>query len=199
MYSAVHYWAFPRATVAFVGIAIAALGVGFILAPTSIPEPSAYPAPTPMKPTPMKCPDKATGSPLDCSGRTHAGIASFYAARFGGRKMADGTPMKLSGDNAASRTLPLGTTAIVTNLQTGRSARITIRDRGPYVAGRIVDLSPAIARKIGITARQGLAPVAVAPVTVPLPDGTIRLGAASLHADRTMDRTWARLASSRSP
>jgi rare lipoprotein A len=127
------------------------------------------------------CPDDESWAKLDCSGRTHAGIASFYAARFGGRKMADGTPMRLQGDNAASKTLPLGTIAIVTNLETGRSSRITIRDRGPYVQGRIVDLSPATARKIGMTIEQGLAPVAVAPLRVPLPDGTLRLGEAALR------------------
>jgi len=55
-------------------------------------------------------------------------------------------------DNAASKTLaPSGPTARVTNLQTGRSAVVTIQDRGPYVKGRIVDLSPATAREIVIS------------------------------------------------
>ncbi len=64
--------------------------------------------------------------------------------------MADGTPMNPRGANAASRTLPLGTVATVTNLQTHKSALVTIQDRGPYVKGRIVDLSPSTARKIGM-------------------------------------------------
>jgi rare lipoprotein A len=93
------------------------------------------------------------------------GVASFYANRFAGRTMADGTPMDPHGDNAASRTLPLGTRARVTNLQTGQSALVTIRDRGPYVKGRIVDLSPATARLVGITPKAGLAKVEVTPVT----------------------------------
>jgi len=92
------------------------------------------------------------------------GVASFYANRFAGRTMADGTPMDPQGDNAASRTLPLGTRARVTNLQTGRSALVTIRDRGPYIKGRIVDLSPATARLIGITPKSGLAKVEVTPL-----------------------------------
>jgi rare lipoprotein A len=104
---------------------------------------------------------------LDFSGRTRRGIASFYAARFGGRTMADGTPMHLGGDNAASMTLPLGTVARVTNLTTGRSALVTIRDRGPYVRGRILDLSPATARRIGLDRRAGLTEVAVKPVVLP--------------------------------
>jgi rare lipoprotein A len=107
---------------------------------------------------------------LDFSGRTRLGIASFYATRFGGRTMADGTPMRLSGDNAASLTLPLGTVARVTNLATGRSAVITIRDRGPYVQGRLVDLSPGTARRIGLDKRTGLAPVAVQPLAIPQRD-----------------------------
>jgi rare lipoprotein A len=121
--------------------------------------------------------DPATDKPkADLSGRARTGIASFYAKFFGGRTMADGTPMDLQGNNAASRTLPLGTTARVTNLETGQSATVTIRDRGPYVKGRIVDLSPATARQIGISKGQGLAKVEVAPLRVPLPDGTHRIG-----------------------
>ncbi|MGH8141056.1 MAG: septal ring lytic transglycosylase RlpA family protein [Steroidobacteraceae bacterium] len=99
--------------------------------------------------------------------RSQFGIASFYARRFGGRIMADGTPMQLHGNNAASKTLPLGTIARVTNLETGKSAIVAIRDRGPYVRGRIVDLSPATARKIGLTRREGLTAVEVAPISVP--------------------------------
>jgi rare lipoprotein A len=97
---------------------------------------------------------------------------------FAGRKMADGTPMDPQDDNAASRTLPLGTTAKVTNLETGKSAFVTIQDRGPYVDGRIVDLSPSTAREIGISRRQGVARVEVSPLTVPLPNGGVKLGAA---------------------
>jgi len=104
---------------------------------------------------------------LDRSGAERFGKASFYASRYGGKTMADGTPMQLNGDNAASITLPLGTTAKVTNLETGRSAVVTIRDRGPYVKGRIVDLSPSTARQIGIDRKKGLARVVVAPISIP--------------------------------
>src|ERR1044072_1082654 len=87
----------------------------------------------------------------DLSGKKRVGKASFYAKEFAGKPMADGAPMDPHGNNAASKTLPLGTTAKVTNLETGQSAVVTIRDRGPYVQGRIVDLSPATAQSIGIT------------------------------------------------
>ena len=103
----------------------------------------------------------------DRSGRKRIGTASVYARRFAGRKMADGTRMDPHADNAASKTLPLGTEAKVTNLENGRSATVTIQDRGPYVKGRIVDLSPATADKIGITPQEGVAKVAVEPVALP--------------------------------
>jgi rare lipoprotein A len=124
--------------------------------------------------------------PLDRSGKKRIGKASFYAKRFGGRKMADGNRMSLKDNNAASKTLPLGTTAKVTNLETGQSAVVTIQDRGPYVDGRIVDLSPSTAQQIGITRKDGIAKVAVAPIAVPLPNGDVKLGEAA--EDTTLAR-----------
>jgi rare lipoprotein A len=130
-------------------------------------------------------------SPLDRSGRRRIGKASFYAPMFAGRKMADGSPMEPAGNNAASRTLPLGTTAKVTNLATGKTAIVKIRDRGPYVAGRIVDLSPATAREIGLDRRTGVTRVAVSPITVPMPSGEIKLGEGVLEANQFDRRSLA--------
>jgi rare lipoprotein A len=121
---------------------------------------------------------------LDRTGRTRVGVASFYADRYFGRKMADGTPMRPQSNNAASITLPLGTTARVTDLKTGKSALVTIKDRGPYVKGHIIDLSPATARRIGLDEQRGLAKVAVAPIAVPLADGTISLNVKALTDNR---------------
>jgi rare lipoprotein A len=104
---------------------------------------------------------------LDLSGRTRIGKASFYSAKFNGRKMADGSRMDPQADSAASKTLPLGTTAKVTNLETGESTVVTIRDRGPHVRGRIVDLSPASARQVGIDRDEGVSKVAVTPLSLP--------------------------------
>lgn len=123
--------------------------------------------------------DGAKKPAVDRSGAKRFGKASFYANFFAGKKMADGNVMDPHANNAASRTLPLGTTAKVTNLETGKSAVVTIQDRGPYVDGRIVDLSPATAQQIGITKREGIAKVAVTPIAVPMPDGRIKLGAAA--------------------
>jgi rare lipoprotein A len=116
---------------------------------------------------------------VDRSGKKRVGKASFYADRFGGRKMADGKIFQLHDSNAASRTLPLGTTAKVTNLETGQSAVVTIQDRGPYVDGRIVDLSPGTAQSIGLSKRKGVTQVEVTPITVPLPNGGVKLGQAA--------------------
>jgi rare lipoprotein A len=111
---------------------------------------------------------KPTTKPqLDFSGRTRIGIASFYADRFAGRKMANGVRMNPLSHNAASRTLPLGTIARVTNLKNHKSVVVSIQDRGPYIQGRIVDLSPSTAREIGITREMGIAKVRVTPITIP--------------------------------
>ncbi len=120
---------------------------------------------------------------LDRSGRKRVGKASFYAKKFSGRKMADGSIMESKDNNAASKTLPLGTIAKVTNLENGKSAVVTIEDRGPYVRGRIVDLSPRTAQTIGISPKQGVAKVEVAPIAVPLPGGGVKLGAAATADD----------------
>jgi rare lipoprotein A len=146
------------------------------------PQDSQPQPPTDSQPPTRHSPDRLAviAKPqLDRSGKARIGKASFYARMFAGRKMANGNKMDPQDSNAASRTLPLGTIAKVTNLKTGKSAVVRIEDRGPYVAGRIVDLSPATAREIGITPREGVTKVEVAPITVPLADGSVKLGAAA--------------------
>jgi len=127
-------------------------------------------------PAPAKAAGRHRPAPERVAARKRLGKASYYARQFFGRPMADGTPMNPHGNNAASRTLPLGTVAKVTDVATGKSAIVRIEDRGPYIKGRIVDLSPSTARSIGITSHVGVANVVVAPIAVPLPDGRIKLG-----------------------
>lgn len=115
---------------------------------------------------------------LDRSGEPAKGKASYYGKEFFGRKMADGTPMDPESNIAASRTLPIGTKAKVTNLDNGKSAVVEIRDRGPYIEGRIVDLTPKTAAKLDMTER-GVVPVEVTPIEVPQRDGSIKLGVAA--------------------
>lgn len=120
-------------------------------------------------------------TPPDHTGKKRIGKASYYHSMFDGRKMANGQRFDADGANAASRTLPLGTIARVTNLANGKSAIVAIHDRGPYVADRIVDLSPKTAADIGIR-QQGVARVEVAPISVPLPNGRLLIGDAARDA-----------------
>jgi rare lipoprotein A len=121
------------------------------------------------------------GSHVDPSGRKQQGRGSYYSSHFAHRKMADGKPMNPQSNVAASKNLPLGTTAKVTNLQNGKSANVKVEDRGPYAAGRVIDVSPAVADQLDLK-KQGTAPVEVKPITVPQPDGAIKLGAGGAEA-----------------
>jgi rare lipoprotein A len=116
----------------------------------------------------------------DRSGRRQVGKASVYSNRFQGRHMANRQRFHQTGHAAASKTLPLGTVAKVTDTKTGQTALVTVDDRGPFVDGRTMDVSKATARQLGITRKDGVAPVVVAPVAVPQPDGKIKPGAGAL-------------------
>jgi rare lipoprotein A len=118
---------------------------------------------------------------LDRSGKTRKGKASYYGQKFYSKKMADGTPMNPQSNVAASKTLPLGTKARVTNLENGKTDEVEIRDRGPYVKNRIVDVSPKTADKLGLK-ENGTAPVEVKPVEVPQPDGSVKPGTGAADA-----------------
>lgn len=97
-------------------------------------------------------------------GNAQRGQASFYhPERFEGRPMANGDRFESESNAAAHRTLPLGTVAEVTNLQNGETRRVVIEDRGPFVRGRILDVSPRTAEELGMR-EQGTAPVEVRPV-----------------------------------
>jgi rare lipoprotein A len=123
----------------------------------------------------------ATAGHIDHSGRKQAGRASFYSHHFANHKMADGHRMNPNTDVAASKTLPLGSVAKVTNLQNGKTATVKIEDRGPYVGGRVVDLTPKVADQLDLTGR-GVAPVEVKPITLPQRDGEVKLGAGAAEA-----------------
>lgn len=96
------------------------------------------------------------------------GVASWYGDHWQGRLTAGGKPFDDRKLTAAHRTLPLNTRVRVTNLETGRSVEVTITDRGPYVDGRVIDLSAAAAKRIGMV-KEGLVPVQITTVAVPDP------------------------------
>lgn len=84
------------------------------------------------------------------------GVASFYGPRFNGRRMACGRIFDQMASTAASLTLPCGTVVRVVNPRNMRSEIVVISDRGPYIRGRIIDLSLGTARRLGLE-RQGVA------------------------------------------
>jgi rare lipoprotein A len=78
------------------------------------------------------------------------GIASWYGKRFHGRRTANGERFDMNGMTAAHRTLPFGTRVRVRSVDSGREVDVRINDRGPHLAGRIIDLSRAAALAIGL-------------------------------------------------
>jgi rare lipoprotein A len=94
------------------------------------------------------------------------GLASWYGARFQHNVTASGTRFDDGKLTAAHRTLPLGTSVKVTNLKNGRSVVVKVTDRGPWVRGRMIDVSRAAAERLGFKHR-GLARVKVAVIRSP--------------------------------
>jgi rare lipoprotein A len=180
--------ALPRWSVGMVlalGLVPAACGVQ----PQAQPQAQAQaPAPAPIPAAQIEAQRLASlppvvpyGRRIDHSGRAEKGRVSYYARRFDNRKMANGKRFNPDANIAASKTLPLGTTAKVTNLQNGKSATVRVEDRGPWINGRVVDVTPKVANDLDIQ-KQGVVPVVVAPIAVPQPDGGVKLGAGAADA-----------------
>jgi rare lipoprotein A len=94
------------------------------------------------------------------AGHGEVGLASYYARRFQGRTTASGARYDMNGLTCAHPTAPFGTRLRVTDLESGRSVVVTVTDRGPFSDGRIVDVSLAAARRLGLVQR-GVARVRV--------------------------------------
>ena len=162
-----------RAAVGCAVLGLASLAVGCAPNPGPAPTTTAGAPPPDAEPVSQAAPPpkavrlEGTGSPMD--GRwvrplgQQLGDASYYGPGFNGRRMANGRRFDPRSTSVAHRTLPFGTKVLVTNLRNGRSAAATVEDRGPFVRGRIIDLSPRLAEHLGMVA-QGVAPVAVTPV-----------------------------------
>src|SRR3954466_1078867 len=88
------------------------------------------------------------------------GVASYYADKFDGRKTASGAVFRQNKLTAAHRTLPFGTRVKVKNLSNGKTVKVTVNDRGPFVQGRTIDLSKKAAKKIGML-QKGVAQVQI--------------------------------------
>jgi rare lipoprotein A len=115
--------------------------------------------------------------------RVEVGWASWYGKDFHGRRTASGAVYDMYQLTAAHKTLPLGTTVMVTHLDNGKSVMVAINDRGPFVKGRIIDLSYAAAQALGMV-EEGVARVRMEvfgkkPIPASSPEGpfTIQVGA----------------------
>jgi rare lipoprotein A len=96
----------------------------------------------------------------DAFALSQQGIASYYGQKFQGRKTASGERYNHAAMTAAHRSAPFGSQLKVTNLSNGRSVVVRVNDRGPWVRGRVVDVSGVAARQLGMTGR-GLTRVSV--------------------------------------
>jgi rare lipoprotein A len=135
---------------------------------------------------------------------SESGIASWYGGKFQGRKTANGETFDTSQLTAAHKTLPFGTIVTVVNLQNEKSVEVRINDRGPFVEGRIIDLSRAGADAIGMVG-SGVAPVRLEIISGPkdgVPEDlygrhergkTVTIQVASFSVEDNAERTRARL------
>ena len=100
------------------------------------------------------------------AGMEEVGFASWYGAPHHGRRTASGEPYDMNQLTAAHKTLPFGTRLLVTNRDTSRAAEVRVNDRGPFVAGRILDVSYAAARQLGAIGA-GVFPVRLRVISLP--------------------------------
>ena len=97
------------------------------------------------------------------------GIASWYGKKFHGRRTANGERFDMYALTAAHRSLPFGTKVRVTNLENGRSVMVRVNDRGPFIRGRVIDLSYAAAKDLRMV-RQGVVKVEITLVRLKVPE-----------------------------
>lgn len=106
--------------------------------------------------------------PISTPSQSVVGIASWYGQQFHGNRTANGEIYDMNGLTAAHRVLPMGTRVRVTNLLNSKSVLLRINDRGPAIHGRLIDVSLAAAKSIGMVGL-GLAPVRLEIVSKPIP------------------------------
>jgi rare lipoprotein A len=119
-------------------------------AATTAPPPAAAPAPA--APAPAAAPAAASG--------VETGLAAVYSDKLNGRKTASGEIYDRNKLTTAHKTLPFGTKVKITNVKNDKSVVLRVNDRGPTQAGRVVDISPAAAKALGISTK-GMAEVRV--------------------------------------
>jgi len=118
---------------------------------------------------PTHLPVNAGGPEKAAAGWSEVGVASWYGPSFQGRPTASGEIYDTEAATAAHRTLPFGTRLKVENLDNGRTASVTVNDRGPFVKDRILDVSARIARELGMMG-PGTARVRITVLEAPVAD-----------------------------
>jgi len=125
-------------------------------APEKASTTPAPPTPAPNVPSPPATIAPPAGAPPSSPDTAiitqQRGRISMYGNDFAGRKTASGEPFDPTALTMAHRTLPFGTRVRVTNLENQRTVEVVVNDRGPFMSGRIADLSEAAARRIGMVA-----------------------------------------------
>jgi rare lipoprotein A len=147
---------------------VALTGVLLLGGCVNLNEPLPMPASTPIEPVVAVAPEPPPPPPSFAQ----VGRASWYGDWHHGRKTASGERFNKNELTAAHRTLPLGTEARVTNLENGRAVEVLVNDRGPYIKGRVIDLSEAAAKELGMK-EKGLARVMVEVIDEDAPSGHI--------------------------
>ncbi len=179
---------FSRFPAAILGLTTAVFLFGCAAPPAPSPPPS--PQRRVSRATPPRKPSAERPRPYKVLGRWYQplatadgfrqrGVASWYGEAFHGRPTSNGETYDMHGISAAHKTLPLGTVVRVLNLDNGKTLDVRINDRGPFVRGRVIDLSYGAAKRLGVD-RPGLAPVEVVAIgmTPPRPGAPIPRAAA---------------------
>jgi rare lipoprotein A len=179
----------PRNATAAIGLALICGLAGCTQTPTPASPTAQQVIPQPVPPVTEQAtsqPAKPNASQLDRSGRIQEGGASFISPRLADRTMADGDRLDPNANVIASKTLPLGTKAKVTNPATGKPTVVTVADRGPFVKGRVADVSPKVADELDMRDK-GVGKLTVAPISVPQANGSVKSGAGAAAADQKKD------------
>jgi rare lipoprotein A len=155
------------------------------------------PAPTDAGASEENSPDAETPlAPSDAKPiSVETGLASWYGGPYHNRRGSNGEIYNMHAMTAAHRTLPLGSIVRVTNMKTGRAALVRITDRGPFVEGRILDLSEAAAKKVDVW-QVGVARVKVEVLRSPLssvPDGRWAVQIGAFEEEESANKLVARL------
>ena len=165
----VQFWLLVTASCLGLAVLVLTFPFGSVQADVVLSKPAVFLPPTP----PVKVPSAILVEDHQAEQRVPKsllrGVASWYGSEFHGRQTASGETYDMNAMTACHPTLPFGTLVRVINNRNHRSVVVRITDRGPFEGGRVIDLSYAAARELGMAGR-GLAPVTLHVVAMRVPD-----------------------------